>query len=97
MHSMLFIATIPAERHDWAEFLEHADRDLAQAQNIGRLAENVWLLNLRESVEPFGRLVFLAERAGIPYGLLPFEHEPEWLPADFDPNTILARKPGDRG
>ena len=97
MHSMLFVATIPPERQDWSEFLVHVDRQLAQAKGVGRLAENVWLLNMRESVEPFGQLVYLAERAGISYGLLPFEHEPEWLPADFDPNTILAHRRGDRG
>ncbi len=97
MHSMLFVATISSKRHDWAAFLEHADRDLDQAKGVVRLAENVWLLNMRETVEPFGQLVYLAQREGIPYGLLPFEHAPEWLPADFDPNTILAHRPGDKG
>ena len=97
MHSMLFIATISSKKHDWAEFLEHADRQLAQARGVARLAENVWLLNLRETVEPFGHLVYLEQRGGISYGLLPFEHAPEWLPADFDPNTILDHRAGDRG
>lgn len=96
MHSMLFVAVIPPERDDWAEFLAHADRHLVQAEGVGRLAENVWLLSMRESVEPFGQLVYLAQRAGVSYGLLPFERAPEWLPADFDPNTILAHRLGDR-
>jgi hypothetical protein len=74
-----------------------SDRLLGQAEGVARLAENVWLLNLKQSTEPFGQLVHLAQREGIAFGLLAFEREPEWLPADFDPNTILAHRAGDRG
>ena len=97
MHSMLFIATIPDHRHDWAEFVERSTMKLPPYEGVVRLAENVWLLNLQKSVAPLGWLVSTAEQMGVSYGLLPFEREPEWLPADFDPNTILAHRPGDRG
>jgi hypothetical protein len=29
-----------------------------------------------------------AKSRKITYGVLPFEHEPEWLPGGFDPKTI---------
>jgi len=96
MHSTLFIAAIPSQHDDWSRFLDGVDQKLSQAKDVARLAENVWLLNVRETIEPFGELVSLAQRMGISYGLLPFEREPEWLPADFDPNTILAHRTDDR-
>lgn len=90
MHSIMFVATIPPERHDW-QFSELSDKRLEQLEGVARLAENVWLLDLTKTVQAFGRLVYTAEQEAISYALLPFEREPEWLPADFDPNTTLAR------
>ncbi len=88
MHSILFVATISGHKHDWAEFVEIATTKLSQSEGVVRLAENVWLLNLQKSVAPLGWLVAVAEQKAVSYGLLPFEHEPEWLPAGFDPSTI---------
>ena len=88
MHSILFVATIPDRGHDWAEFVELATMKLSHCEGVVRLAENVWLLNLQKSVAPLGWLVATAEQKAVAYGALPFEHEPEWLPAGFDPRTI---------
>lgn len=87
MHSILFVATIPAQPETWAGFAEYAAKKTAENEAVARLSENVWLLNLQKSVAPLGWLVAKAEQAGIAYGLLPFERAPEWLPAAFDPNT----------
>ena len=93
MHSMLFVATIPPEKHVWADFVENTAREPAPAEGVLQLAENVWLLNLQKSIQPFGRLVYICERFGVSYGLLGFEHEPEWLPENYGstPDTIPAR------
>jgi hypothetical protein len=90
MHSVLFAAKIPPERNDWSGFLGAAATKLKPAKGVVRLAENVWLLNLQESIAPLGWLVSLADRAGFAYGILPFQDAPEWLPAGTDPSTTLA-------
>ncbi len=87
MHSVMFVATIPTRVTDWREFLTYADQKLDHAENVLRLSENVWLINLQKSVAPLGWLVSKAEQKDIAYGLLPFEHAPEWLPDAFDPST----------
>jgi hypothetical protein len=90
MHSVLFAAKIPAEIQDWQTFLGAAAPKLKQAKGVLRLAENVWLLNLQESVAPLGWLVSLADQRGLSYGILPFQDAPQWLPAGNDPSTILV-------
>lgn len=87
MHSVLFVATIPAQHEVWVDFVQYAAKQTAENEAAARLSENVWLLNLQKSVAPLGWLVAKAEQKGIAYGLLPFERAPEWLPAAFDPNT----------
>ena len=96
MHSAMFIATIPPQAKDWDAFVERAATKLSHCEGVVRLAENAWLLNLQKSVAPLGWLVASAEQMGVPYGLLPFERGPEWLPADFDPSTIWGRNAPDR-
>ena len=87
MHSVLFVATIPAQHEAWENFVQYAAKQTAENEAAARLSENVWLLNLQKSVAPLGWLVAKAEQVDIAYGLLPFERAPEWLPAAFDPNT----------
>ncbi len=87
MHSVLFVAAMSDRREAWLEFIQHAAKKTDESEAAARLAENVWLLNLQKSVGPLGWLVAMAEQANIAYGLLPFEHAPEWLPISFDPNT----------
>jgi hypothetical protein len=91
MHSTLIALKIPNEINDWEAFLGTVSTKLKQAKGVLRLAENVWLVNLQESVAPLGWIVSLAESKGFSYGILPFQAEPQWLPAGFDPNTIQAR------
>jgi hypothetical protein len=88
MHSVLFVATIPENRHDFAEFQMFSEPKLRQAKGVLQLAENVWLLNLKEATEPLGWLMAYASQKAISYGLLPFERKPEWLPDGFYPKTI---------
>ena len=64
---------------------------LASDQTTKRLAENVWLVDLGQSLPALGHLIALADARGISAGILPLEHEPQWLPADFDPTPIPGR------
>lgn len=91
MHSASFISSIPKEHRDWSDFLAYADSKLKNEKGVRRLAENVWLLDLTQSVASLGWLVSLAEQRGIAYGTIPFADAPQWLPAGFDPNTIQDR------
>jgi hypothetical protein len=87
MHSAIFYAKPTSHREKWEEFLRVVDHQIAKDKNVVRLAENVWLLNVRESPSALGYLIGFADRSGLPYGILPFEREPVWLPASFDPRT----------
>jgi hypothetical protein len=91
MHSVLFVATPIDRRGDWSEFLTRADMKVGREKGVYRLSENVWLVNMKTSPSVLGRLISLADAQTVPYGLLPFEHEPEWLPAGFDPTSIQVR------
>lgn len=92
MHSVLFVAAPSANRAEWAQFQMQLDPRLRQAEGVAQLAENVWLLNLVQATAPLARLLAAAQQTGVSYGLLPFEREPQWLPADFDPKTTQAQK-----
>ncbi len=92
MQSLLFVATIPTQSRDWADFLARAQAKLTPTEDeqryagsFVRLAENVWLLDVAKSAEPLGWLTSQAQVVGVPYGLLTFDNEPQWLPADFQP------------
>lgn len=91
MHSVLFVARIAIAHEDWSTFLTRAKVGLRTYPNVSRLAENVWLVNLQENPAPLAYFVSAADALGVPYGILPFERAPEWLPVGFDPNTILGR------
>jgi hypothetical protein len=85
MHSMLFVATISPEKADWTSFLQNVAMKLSKQTGAARLAENVWLLDLTVSAAGLGILVQQAEMQEIPYGLLPFDEAPQWLPASYNP------------
>ena len=91
MHSVLFVATIPTQRHDWSGFVVLAEQKLAISKGAIRLSENVWLLDLHQSTDSLGWLISLAAQMAISHGLLAFERAPEWLPASFDPMPIQGR------
>src|SRR6266571_3083250 len=88
MHSVLFVAKIPDHVQTWNTLL----RDIRPmpGTDVLRLAENVWLLNLQQSVAPLGWLVARCEQHRVTYRMLPLGGEPQWLPADSDPSTTLA-------
>jgi hypothetical protein len=90
MHSALFVAHIPETPNegDWQEFARRAVQKVKPSKDALRLSENVWLINVQASVAPLGWLVANAEQLKVSYGILPFEHEPQWLPGGFDPSTI---------
>ncbi len=89
MHSVLFVAQIAKDR--WSAFLDEAKVELMKSPDVSRLAENVWIVNLQKNPQPLGWLLSAAYVARVSYGILPFEHEPKWLPGDFDPKTIQGR------
>jgi hypothetical protein len=94
MHSALFVTTNRGETKDWVGFTDVIDAKVKPGEGIMRLAENVWLVSVRDQVSAFASLVSVSERFGVAYAILPFEHEPEWLPGGFDPTTIWGRKVG---
>jgi hypothetical protein len=89
MHSAILWVRPPdeSERQKWPAFLATISR-LEGNVALARLAENVWLVNFQDSPFAFARLVVAFEQHKLPYGILPLEHEPQWLPAAFDPKTI---------
>ena len=99
MHSMLFVASMPDEsfmntaaaRPLWTMFIEaigpHINRDV----EVLRLSENVWLVDIAKSIPALARMISTAEDQGIFYRLLPFEHEPQWLPVGSDPKPTPDR------
>jgi hypothetical protein len=94
MHSVLFVASIPEDvsrRHDWAEFVTRANRHIQTSTDAVPLAENVWLLNLEQDIAPLGWLISIASEKKLAFGILPFEHKPQWLPAGFYPETMAAQ------
>jgi hypothetical protein len=91
MHSVLFVAIIPPQKQDWMTFVQEVGKKLQSAKGATRLAENVWLLDLHKNTAALGWLIACAEKLGISQGLLAFEHEPQWLPAGFDPKPIQDR------
>jgi len=95
MHSAIFVASIPERENQgqirWSNFLGYVDVKLKNPKNYIRLAENVWLLHLKQSVAELGWLTVYAEQQAIKYGIVSFENAPEWLPGGFDPNTIQGR------
>ena len=84
MHSAIFYAK-PDQRAGWDDFLRKIDQKLETNRSFVRLAENVWLLDVKQSAAALGWLIGFSETAGVAYGILPFAQAPEWLPASFDP------------
>jgi hypothetical protein len=91
MHSALFVASIPSDRGNWGMFLAMADAKLKNDKDALRLAENVWLLNAKNSISSVGNLIATAIEIQVSYGIVAFEHAPEWLPGGFDPRTIRGQ------
>jgi hypothetical protein len=89
VHSALFFVKIPSvdQTIAWEDFTKRVDEKLKREKGVLRLAENVWLLNLRESVLSLGVLLGHADQKKFEFGVLPFERAPEWLPDGFDPKT----------
>ncbi len=96
MHSALFVASMPPDAadpqgHVWGVFLTQFLGKIAQAKNVLRLGENVWLVDLTISVAPLAYMIAAAENQKFAYGILPFDAAPQWLPGGFDPKTIRGR------
>ena len=91
MHSVLFVATIPDRKTDWKNFVEEVVLKLQTSKGAIRLSENVWMVDLQQSVTDLGWLVSSAAKTGVSHGLLAFERAPEWLPVGFGPTPILVR------
>ncbi len=93
MHSVLFVATPESGNSGtaWQEFLKDVSRSTGSGAAVQRLAENVWLFELRNDFAVFAGMIVAAERYQVGYGILPLEHEPEWLPAGSGPKTISAQ------
>lgn len=96
MHTVIFVAEIPGDRDQavWREFTGDAQQKLKTEKDAIRLGENVWLIPTHESLRALAWLIATADRLRVRYGTLPLEHAPQWLPAGFDPSTILDRSEG---
>ncbi len=96
MQAALFVVSKLPENEVWKTFSDRIASKVAPSENTLRFSETVWFLNVTQTFADFGCLVREAEDLSISYGILPLEHEPQWLPAGFDPKTIqaLVRKKG---
>jgi hypothetical protein len=94
MHSALFVAQSSGLPREWEVFLSETGKKLKDEKRARRLSETVWLLNFEEAPSDLSWLVSTAEKLGIPYGILPFDAEPRWLPAGFDPTSIQVHNEG---
>jgi hypothetical protein len=55
LHSALFVAAVPDNKQVWQNFIDAVDGKAAlRPQAIVRLAENIWLLLVRETPAPLG-------------------------------------------
>jgi hypothetical protein len=87
--SALFTASIPDNGSTWENFLGTLYQAIQKhEEQFSRISENVWILDLKSSMAPLGFLIAACERYAIPYGIVPFDDEPQWLPGGFDPKTI---------
>jgi hypothetical protein len=99
MHSAILVVKYPAagdpdaQRQKWQAFLSSVNPEASpiDPKKWDRLGENVWLVNFQKHPQVLARLVDAAVRNGLPYGILPLDAEPQWLPASTDPKTILDR------
>jgi hypothetical protein len=97
MHSMLFVGTMPTDQmvhspawQAWRAFSAYAANRLQQFADVERLAENVWMVNMRADPLPLALLVTGAHDHSIGYRLLPFADEPQWLPAASGSTSTLG-------
>ena len=58
MHSAIFTAIHGSEEKDWTNFLQRIAPKLARAKGVSRLAENVWLVNVQQSIAALWRGLF---------------------------------------
>jgi len=85
MHSALFVAIMPEGIDEWDSFAARVKNKIKDTETFSRLAENVWLVDMTKSPGVLGYLISLAQECRLEYGILPFEREPQWLPASFGP------------
>jgi hypothetical protein len=95
MRSVLFFVKPPQRKHEHLPFSQTATGFWSCIKEPGRLgedaiqlAENVWILDLQKSISTLAWLVSCAELHELSYGILPLDHEAQWLPADFDPKPL---------
>jgi hypothetical protein len=89
MHSALFIAVLPEDERPWGAFERSANTNLKPySQHIVRLAETVWLVDMKAKPAALAWLIASAASQQVHYGILTFENKPEWLPPEFDPMTV---------
>jgi len=94
IHAILFVVTPPTEKAKWDLFIANASPKLATDKHVKRLSENVWLLEPQKSMTTLGHLIALADNQRFAIGILPLEHELQWLPADFDPTSSQGHSAG---
>jgi hypothetical protein len=104
MHSIMFVATDSDANPRWHLFCENALIQSKDIPGVVRLASNVWMLDLTQSVDGLALLCGKARLLNITFGLLPFAEAPQWLPTGYSPvsqNTTVttsgmlpSRQPG---
>lgn len=79
MHMLVVVEKENERDRDFSMFLGTLAPKAKRARNTDRLAENVWLVDMRRDPAFLGWLISLANAQGIPFRLLPLEKQPEWL------------------
>jgi hypothetical protein len=104
MNAAIVVIKMPELLHDevisqrWETFLGEVNYlrrtspdPIDRQAGVGRLAENVWQVDLQQNPAALARLVYFATEFGFPYGILPLDGVPQWLPGGFDPTPNEAR------
>ena len=82
---MLFVSNVPSGPRlsplpqSWQEFTRFIQNELQQFSGVEQLGDKVWLVNMSIDPVPLGLLVAGAHKHGVPFRLLPFGDEPQWL------------------
>jgi hypothetical protein len=80
MHSFIFRADKPESQGVWEKYLKQVNGAIRPDDTVAQLSENMWQVDKTKSPRALGYLIAFADELQVSYRMLPFEHEPQWLP-----------------
>ena len=77
-HSVIFWAKTD-EASGKYPFLSDANEKTSEFDNVTRVSENVWIVNLESAPTILGHLICAADANKVAYAILPLGDEPQWI------------------